>query len=388
MNKLSIGRALAALALALVGLPVALSAMPAAQGAAVPAYTITDLGTLGGDESVATAINNVGQVVGYSQTSPSSFSHAFVWEDGVISPLDDENAISSQALDINDAGQVVGEISFTRLESSAVLWDDGERVDLGTLGQTPVQAVANGINNAGQITGNSTTEDFFSPFHAFLWQNGNLEDLGTLGGRSSSGEAINQAGQIVGFALDENNNPHAALWENGTIIDLGTLGGSRSGANDINNKGQIVGGSELADETTNQAFVWQNGTMSGLAGLGGDRSFANAINETGQIVGFAETADGEWRAVLWQQNTIIDLNTLLPADSPWTLTVANDINDAGAIVGVGLLDGLERAFLLTPEQKPEPSPEPSPSDEPSPSNEPSPSDEPSRRLYFPWFSKQ
>ena len=45
---------------------------------------------------------------------------------------------------------------------------------------------------------------------------------------------------------------------------------------------------------------------------------------------------------------MVDLNTLLPADSGWVLLSANAINDAGQIVGEGTLDGEPRAFLLTP----------------------------------------
>jgi probable HAF family extracellular repeat protein len=76
---------------------------------------------------------------------------------------------------------------------------------------------------------------------------------------------------------------------------------------------------------------------------------ATAVNASGQIVGWSRSADGSTsRAVLWQGGAIVDLNTLLPPGSGWTLTRAAAINDRGQIVGTGIHDGHVRAFLLTP----------------------------------------
>lgn len=356
MPKSSTGRSIATVVIAALGASAGLLAAPSVQGVAPPTYTFTDLGTPGGNRSIATAINNVGQVVGYGSTDPSSFSHAFIWQNGIITPLDDDGAASSQALDINDAGAIVGAASFSRSEDTGVFWpgQNGQPIALGSLGPLNVSTYANAINNAGAITGNSNTENFFSPFHAFLWQNGVMRDLGTLGGRSSSGKAINNAGAIAGFAGVQSNEPHAALWQNGLVTDLGTLGGARSGANDINDRGAVVGESRLADGTSDRAFLWQNGAMRDLGTLGGDNSIAHAINEANAIVGAAETTTGETHAVLWSNGSPLDLNSVLPPGSPWTLVEANDINEDGEIVGVGEINGQERAFLLTPTVDPPP----------------------------------
>ena len=48
-----------------------------------PYYDIIDLGTLGGEISIARAINNSGQVVGNSYiTQGSATSYPFLWENG------------------------------------------------------------------------------------------------------------------------------------------------------------------------------------------------------------------------------------------------------------------------------------------------------------------
>jgi probable HAF family extracellular repeat protein len=77
-------------------------------------------------------------------------------------------------------------------------------------------------------------------------------------------------------------------------------------------------------------------------------SVALAINNVGKVVGYSSTKSGTSRAVLWDNNSIKDLNNLIPPNSGWKLTYANDINDSGQIVGEGIINGRTRAFLLTP----------------------------------------
>jgi hypothetical protein len=75
------------------------------------------------------------------------------------------------------------------------------------------------------------------------------------------------------------------------------------------------------------------------------------LNELNQVVGTSIDPDfDDQRAVLWHSGTLYDLNALIPADSGWTLLVANAINDAGWIVDYGRRAGVpgRRAFLLKP----------------------------------------
>jgi hypothetical protein len=53
---------------------------------------------------------------------------------------------------------------------------------------------------------------------------------------------------------------------------------------------------------------------------------------------------------------MLDLNSLLPANSGWVLEEAFGINDAGQITGMGLYNGQASAFLMT--DPPAPVPEP------------------------------
>jgi hypothetical protein len=64
--------------------------------------------------------------------------------------------------------------------------------------------------------------------------------------------------------------------------------------------------------------------------------------------GVAPLNDSLSHAFLWQNDTLYDLNSFLPANSGWILQCAMGINDSGQIAGYGTLNGVQTAFVLTP----------------------------------------
>jgi probable HAF family extracellular repeat protein len=149
------------------------------------------------------------------------------------------------------------------------------------------------------------------------------------------------------------------------VEDLGTLGASRSYASAINDKGQVVGYSNLAGDQNNRAFLYKDGKMTDLGTLGGTSSEAKGINESGQVVGWSDNSSGPAYGFIYDStNGMKDLNSLIPADSGWTISSATAINNYGQIAANGYKDGGgQHALLLTPTSD---SPPPDDTEAPSP----------------------
>jgi probable HAF family extracellular repeat protein len=283
---------------------------------------MTDLGTFGGPNSEAAALNDRGQVTGAAATTPADKSghtegHAFLWQKGRMRDLGTLGGRNSQATAISGRSQVVGMADTAAKDkrgfpiAHAFLWQNGKMTDLGTFGGPRSSAVA--VNNRGQVVGRADTTakyegGYLSGFpiaHAFLWQNGKMRDLGSLGGEHSEALAVNGRVQVVGLsATAKSGGWHGFLWRNGMMTDLGTLGGANSEAKLVNDRGQVVGGADTTakDKKGNpirHAFLWESGKLTDLGTLGGANSEAVSINERGQIVGWAQATNGMTHAVLW-----------------------------------------------------------------------------------------
>ena len=134
---------------------------------------VVPLGTLGGEYSFVSALNEAGAVTGYSQTAAGQ-SHGFLWRRGVMTDLGTLGGEFSNPTALNERGDVVGYAARSGGESHAFLWDrDGIR-DLGSLGghnpATGVDSIALAVNNRGLVAGISNGPDGSS--HAVAWRSG------------------------------------------------------------------------------------------------------------------------------------------------------------------------------------------------------------------------
>ena len=319
-----------------------------------PAYTVTDLGTLGGNYSLAYDINNNGEIVGSSGTAGSNnYDRAFYWVGGQmrdIGQLADakigENG-NSKAVGINDLGHVALEWSPSQGTTARhnFIYD---RHDPTELSENIGGARLNAISEEDQLAGTTC----YSNIHACLYQNGFWYDLGTLGGSQSVAFDINDSGLVVGSSGTWSTRfgrevVHAFAYQNGQMQDIDDFQSFRSEALGINDNGDVVG-YYFDDSGYYHAFLWSSngGTQDlGVPDSGYPNSFAYDINNNGEIVGTSGTTEN---AVRYKNGQWQYLNNLIPADSGWNLQRAEAINDEGQIVGWGSMNGETHAFLLTP----------------------------------------
>ena len=352
-------------------------------------YQVTDLGTLGNDNlSCAMSINNKGwTVIQDASMVPGQQDNA----GGTILKARDAIVINGSQIDlrtlggqnswmnwgeINDRGQIVGYSETavldpngedictfgTHLTCRPFLWQDFHMSALPTLGGNNGQASA--INNRGQIVGfaEDGTVDSSCPANKtnnrtqlpVLWEKGKAKSLPT--GNDPGGNAlwINDKGQIVGFTGPCGATNHAVVWDNdnvNTLPDNGT-GAEAFGNND---RGQIVGFVGSPDGGIPNGALWQNDTLTNLGILPGDfGGIASGINDKGQVVGSNFDSQFNWaHAFIWQNNVMTDLNALFPANSNLFAVMANKINERGQISGMAIVrsgpdEGKIHAFIATP----------------------------------------
>src|SRR5437773_8018677 len=227
----------------------------------------------GGDNSFATGANNFGQAVGWAENgvhdtacvSPQVLQfRPAVWtlgpdniQDLPLIPGDSSGAATA----INDIGQIVGisgicdQAVGRHTAKHAVLWENGTVTDIYPNPPAPWWNTPTAINQRGDVVGFAGDPAFVEGdvLHAFMWtKEDGIRQLKPLPHRTpkhvdSEAYGINEARQVVGVSCDTDLvDCRAVIWDHGnTPTDLNDLKGNfpkmLTSAKDINNKGEITG---------------------------------------------------------------------------------------------------------------------------------------------------
>ncbi len=327
-------------------------ALLGSSGRANGQYSIVDLDAGTSNYSAVASINEFGQIVGNRHPDYVPF----LWTNGGFTELRQYGNIYTPT-SINSASHIAGNHfpPTANGQQHGFLLREGVLIDLGVLGFNPFNigpvSQATAVNDVGQVVGRShhALTSHHDDHHAFLWQSGTLIDLGSLNGPFgiSQANAINNHGHVVGHTSTPQSQFNAFIWRNGVMTNLDAGSGGRSFANAINDSGQIVGSRWSNLHSRERATMWVEGAPIDLHTLPNNFSYALDINSSGQVVGYY--GDTAYRAFIWQNGVMTDLNTLVTLPAGWVIRSAVGINDAGQIIGE-VWEGvtLRHGVLLSP----------------------------------------
>jgi probable HAF family extracellular repeat protein len=175
--------------------------------------TMINLGSLGGTCTqvpfTGPAINDRGQIVGYSFLKDDQVFHPFLWEKGELKDLGTTGGSFGLAGSLNDGGDAVGWETLPGNDAvvHATLWGGGQITDLGALGPDQC-SVPSAINARRQVVGLSGNCDFDDPtLRAFIWEpGGQMVDLNSLispnlGIQLRNVATINDRGEMAAVAV-------------------------------------------------------------------------------------------------------------------------------------------------------------------------------------------
>ena len=233
--------------------------------------------------ATAEAINDDGLIVG------SWDSQAFVYRNGTMTKLGTFGYSSSSARDVNNNGQVLVSAYDGSWGCYIKIWQDGQPV-VGVVSGASDRTWATCINESGVVAGRSN-------FEACIWGVGTFSELTAV-------NDMNDRGMAVG------SGPKAFLWrdrDSDSRLDWGEteyllpMEASQSSANAINNAGQVVGYYSINSQYT--AFIydgWDPKPLQDLMAPGCPYALTipEDINDLGQILCEAKDLDGRTRYVV------------------------------------------------------------------------------------------
>jgi probable HAF family extracellular repeat protein len=265
-------------------------------------YQVVVVGEFGDGGSHPRAINAPGDVaLQWERLADRASAKGFVWSDGALTEL------------VLPDGHIL--MNLSGINASRVVVGDLEEVGTGTYGFRDVPVV---------------------------WEDGQPHVLSRPSGfTQGGGSAINDAGAIAGYVMDDEwDNWAAVLWHDGEP----TLIRADAGASDINSSGVVTGSFWSGDHA--RAFRWDDGQMTTLEPPAGmNVSHGLAINDAGDVVGFSydRSTFPRTRATLWQGTAAVSLGEVPGGMYYRTWGVNNHLQAVGGVDGQE--PGSRQAFI-------------------------------------------
>ena len=314
--------------------------------------------------TVGVGWNRHGAVVGYYTCPIWGHTEAFLWTpaEGFVTLPRPAGVDSSIAVDVNDAGMIVGTYSGPAVFFRGFVYEDGEYTELLPL-PGGAWSMVGAVNNAGQVTGyrsiGSKSDPVF-PYNAFIWtRDDGFIDLGVMDGPVSSGSDISDAGKVVGWTGNGGSISDTFIWQDGSLSFLGPIpGGFTSAPSAVTEDGRIVGSGRIQLKGfpvgAIRAFLWDSGAYTHLGTLPDhELSRAHGISTgTGQIVGRSWYVDGNVNIAhgfIFQNGVITDLTALVLPDLNIEISNARTVADDGTILAIAD----RAAAILTPVNPPD-----------------------------------
>lgn len=239
---------------------------------AVPlSYSFQTIDVQGATATQALGINDLGQVVGFY--SANNTHHGFLWDSNQgFSTIDVPGQNLTEAFDINNSGQIVGVVgsaSFILSNLSFSLFNGGD---------------ATGINESGQVVG------FVFGTTGFLRDGESVSPIAVTGALQTRAYGINDSGQIVG-SYHDSLGEHGFVKTGDNFVTIDIPGAFSTDVRGINNVPQIVG-SYQDTERRFHGFVSRGLEFDLLDFPGAKHTVAQGINSAHQVVGFYSDASG------------------------------------------------------------------------------------------------
>jgi probable HAF family extracellular repeat protein len=312
--------------------------------AADPQYAVRDLGSFGAPFAKATAVNDSGQIVIAAQPVAGGVFRTFVLDGAKTVEL----PFGTEGLGINNRGQVVGRYTTGGL-TRGFIWENNALTALPTLGGSSSGAAA--INERGDVVGFANIS--IERPRAAVWEkHGGLTELGPFFSVAAKWDpsfalAINARRQVVGYWLNDNSMTVSFLWEDGVYKSISNPLNPQYPmitATGINNRGDITGHTSDWHCGLAEAFVMDKGRTFKLLPIP-YAARPRAINNHGEVAGELWMSQyacfGDLRGFVYDGESLV----ILPPLPGHTESIARAMNERGDVVGQSLGAGTSHAVI-------------------------------------------